>query len=260
MISFIVSALNEEKNVANTARTIAAAADACGVDHYEIIIIDDGSTDGTYAAMTAIAANNPSIVLLRNAHNIGVGSAIRQGIVAARYPRFLIVPGDNDMGQALIELLLTYRDKADLILTIRVNTEARSPGRNIISMIYQSVQMITFDVHVSYMNGPGVWPTEKARAVGLKADRFGIFSELNVKLLRSGCSYAELPAYFNSAPKGRRTVTLKNLWESIRLLAELVYEVYVTSRDRYSARPRRVKIDFLADARNSGVPTRQECA
>lgn len=249
MISFIVSSFNEEKNVANTARTIASACAACDVQDYEIIMIDDGSADGTYAALSDLAATNPSIVLIRNERNLGVGTSIRRGIASARYPRFMIVPGDNDMGQELIELLLTYADAADVVLTIRVNTEARSLARNILSMIYQCIQMVVFGINVSYVNGPGVWPTAKAKSVGLIAERFGIFSELNVKLLRSGCSYTELPAYFNSAPASRRTVTSKNLRELTSQLVRLAYTVYVTEKKNYSAQPARVRVNFVDIAR-----------
>jgi hypothetical protein len=113
-------------------------------------------------------------------------------------------------------------------------------------MLYQLIQMVAFNVYVAYINGPGIWPTARARTVGLAAKRFSIISELNVTLLRSGCSYAELPGYFNAMPKARRTVTLKNLSEVVRLFVTLAYRVHLAQRKQFSLRPRRVQIDFSA--------------
>lgn len=246
MISFIVSALNEEENIRPTVETIVAAAAACRLADFEIILIDDGSTDGTYGVMSAIRDAHPFVNIIRNQTNAGLGNAIRQGIAAARHPRFMVVPGDNDMHQSLIELLLSFREHAEIILTIPLNRESRSLTRNIISMIYQTVQMAAFDVYVSYINGPGIWPTEKAKAIGLNAKRFSIISELNVVLLRSGCSYAEVPGYLRAQPKARSTVTLKNLSEVVGLFLKLLYRVHVKEKQRFSARPTRIHIDFAA--------------
>lgn len=257
MISFVVPALNEELSIAPTVRTIAAAANNCALTDYEIILIDDGSTDGTHAAMWAAAAADSRVVVLRNERNLGLGTSIRRGINAVRHPQFMVVPGDNDMSQALIELLLTFRDEAEILLTVPLNKETRSLGRNIISMIYQLIQMVTFNVYVAYINGPGIWPTAKTRAVALAAKRFSIISEMNVKLLRSGCSYAELPGYFNAMPKTRRTVTLKNLFEVVGLFMTLAYKVLIAQRKQFSLRPRRVQIDFSTAGREQLLATQK---
>ncbi|HTV28825.1 MAG TPA: glycosyltransferase family 2 protein [Xanthobacteraceae bacterium] len=249
MISFIVPALNEELGIAPTVRTITAAAENCAVSDYEIILIDDGSTDGTYAAMSSAAKADSRVVVLRNERNLGLGTSIRRGIAAVRYSQFMVVPGDNDMSQALVELLLTFRNEAEILLTVPLNKETRTLGRNIISMIYQLIQMVAFSVYVAYINGPGIWPTAKVRAVGLAAKRFSIISEMNVKLLRSGCSYAELPGYFNALPKARRTVTLKNLSEVIRLFVTLAYKIHIAQRKQFLLRPHRIQIDFSTAAR-----------
>lgn len=246
MISFIVPAYNEEENIRPVVQTIMAAAKACALDDYEILLIDDGSSDATFAVMDDMQKSCPAVTVIRNPQNFGLGVSVRSGIAAARAPQFMVVPGDNDMSQAFIELLLIFREKAEIILTIPLNKESRSVMRNILSMVYQMLQTVTFNVYVNYINGPGIWPTEKARAVGLNAKRFSIISELNVKLLRSGCSYVELPGYFNARPKIRRTVTLKNLIEVVRMYLTLLYEIRVRRRDEFRSRPQRVQIDFAA--------------
>ena len=246
MISFIVPAFNEEGNIGLTVETIISASRQSYVSNFEIILIDDGSADGTHAVMTGLAERYPFIVPIRNQENVGLGSSVRRGIAAARHPQFMVVPGDNDMSQSLIELLLAFRDHAEIILTIPLNRESRLRFRNVVSMTYQMIQMVTFNVYVAYINGPGIWPTEKAKAIGLVARRFSIISEMNVLLLRSGCTYAEVPGYLLARPKVRRTVTWVNLAEVIRLFLSLAYRVHVSSKSRFSAQPERIHIDFMA--------------
>jgi Glycosyl transferase family 2 len=251
MISFIVPAFNEVENIGATVQTILSAVHQSQISGFEIILIDDGSSDGTNEAMDALANVHPFIKIIRNERNAGLGTSIRRGIDAARCPRFMIVPGDNDMSQSLIELLLAFYDKAEIILTIALNRESRSLVRNIISVIYQMIQMITFNVYVVYINGPGIWPTDRAKKVGLTADRFSIISEMNVLLLRSGCTYTEVPGYFQARPKGRRTVTLVNLAEVIRLFLSLTYRVHFIRRAQFAAKPHRVQFDFAAKGEGS---------
>lgn len=201
MITFIVPAFNEEEGITPTVATIRAAAAESGLDRFEIILVDDGSTDGTAAQIAALAAASPDIRPIINPVNRGLGASIRAGIDAASAPAFMVVPGDNDVPKSMMVMMLNFRDEAETILTAPLNKEQRNIVRNLISMIYQMAYMTVFKVYVSYINGPGIWPTAAARAANLKACRFSIISELNVKTLRMGGKFAEVPGYFQA---GRR--------------------------------------------------------
>jgi glycosyltransferase involved in cell wall biosynthesis len=226
--------------------TIRAAAAESGVEAIEIVLIDDGSSDGTGAEIAALAAAHPDIRPLRNPVNVGLGATIRAGIEVASGSEFMVVPGDNDVPKSMMVMMLNFRDEADMILTAPLNKEQRNLARNLISMFYQMAYMTFFQVYVSYINGPGIWPTAPARAAVLKARRFSIISELNVKLLRMGCSFAEVPGYFQAGPKARRTVTLRNLAEVITSFYRLILDIHLRGRERFGARPTRKQIDFVS--------------
>lgn len=246
MITFIVPAFNEEDNIASTVVTIHAAAADAKLDALEIVIVNDGSTDGTAAAVAALAAAHPDIRPIQNHQNLGLGASIRAGISVAAAPSFMVIPGDNDVSKGTIVMMLKFREEADVILMSPLNKEQRTLFRNILSTVYQTAYMIFFGIYVVYINAPGIWPTAQARAAGLRARRFSIISELNVKLLRMGCSFAEIPGYLQGGPKARGTVTWRALMEVIGSFLRLIVAVHITDRQRFRSRPQRKQIDFIS--------------
>jgi glycosyltransferase involved in cell wall biosynthesis len=245
MITFIVPAFNEEGNVAPTVETIRLAAKASDLDCIEIVVVDDGSTDATPRELAYLSSTHSDIRVITNGMNLGLGASVRAGIDVASMPAFMVVPGDNDVSIEMMIMMLKFRSEADMILTAILNKEQRSLTRNLISMLYQAIYMTFFRVHVTYINGPGVWPTDAARRARLTSRRFSVISEMNVKLLRMGCSFAEVPGYVEAGPKGRSTITMRNLSEVVASFCRLLIEVHWRRRDEFRSRPVRKKINFL---------------
>jgi dolichol-phosphate mannosyltransferase len=78
-VSVIVPAHNEAAVIAPTVGAVAAALDAAGRD-YELIVIDDASTDGTAAVVAGMAARNPRIRCVGSHYANGFGFAVRAGL------------------------------------------------------------------------------------------------------------------------------------------------------------------------------------
>ena len=90
MASLLVPCHNEEDNVAET----IAALDAQAYPDFEIIAINDGSSDGTGAALDALARQYPRLRVLHLASNQGKANALRMGTLAARSEYLVCVDGD----------------------------------------------------------------------------------------------------------------------------------------------------------------------
>lgn len=88
--------LNEAENVAALVAEIAAALD--GLAAYEMVFVDDGSTDGTVVALMALTSRYPALRILRHAKRCGQSAAIRTGVKAAtgRFIATLDGDGQND--------------------------------------------------------------------------------------------------------------------------------------------------------------------
>lgn len=104
-LSVIVPAYNEEDRLAPTLKAVRAHLDD-GPDPvaWELIVVDDGSTDATAAVARAAADEEPRIRLLRTPANRGKGHAVRTGVLASRGRRVLIT--DADLATPIEELAL----------------------------------------------------------------------------------------------------------------------------------------------------------
>jgi glycosyltransferase involved in cell wall biosynthesis len=102
-ISVVVPVKDEAGNVGPLAREIAAALEG---EAHEIIFIDDGSSDGTAQALTALKAEIPQLRVLRHARNLGQSRGIRTGVQAARGEIIVTLDGDGQNDPADIPKLL----------------------------------------------------------------------------------------------------------------------------------------------------------
>lgn len=90
MISVIVPALNEEGAIGNTVTAIGRALELADLQPFEIIVVDDGSSD-----RTAHLAAEAGALVLRNPGNAGYGLSLKRGIEAASYSTIAITDADG---------------------------------------------------------------------------------------------------------------------------------------------------------------------
>lgn len=122
----IIPAWNEERNVANTVREVRSAS-----SEYDVIVVDDGSSDGTAAAARAAGAT-----VLALPFNLGVGGAMRTGFTYAQrhgYRRAIQVDADGQHNPADIDRVLAGLRTADISIGARFadvgDYEVRGPRR-----------------------------------------------------------------------------------------------------------------------------------
>ncbi|MEJ0026433.1 MAG: glycosyltransferase family 2 protein [Rhizomicrobium sp.] len=102
-LSVVVPVKDEAENVGPLAREIAAAVTG---EDAEIIFVDDGSTDGTGAALKALKDEIPSLRVIQHGRNLGQSRGIRTGVRAARSDVIVTLDGDGQNDPADIPKLL----------------------------------------------------------------------------------------------------------------------------------------------------------
>lgn len=117
-ISVVLPAWNEEHNIATAIQQAVTALEGIGAD-YEIIVVDDGSRDGTARVVGELQAGNPQLRLVRHEVNRGYGQALRSGYAAAQKDLVLIHHADSQFDLTEIKRFLPLLAQADIICGYR---------------------------------------------------------------------------------------------------------------------------------------------
>tara|TARA_B100000315_G_scaffold24032_1_gene20783 strand:+ start:112 stop:975 length:864 start_codon:yes stop_codon:yes gene_type:complete len=112
-VSVVIPAFNEERAVANVVNDYRRALSGLGGE-FEIIVVDDGSTDGTRAAAVGAGAD-----VLGPPSNMGYGHSLRRGIRAAQHEWILITDADNTYPAATATRLVEMADHYDMVVAAR---------------------------------------------------------------------------------------------------------------------------------------------
>jgi dolichol-phosphate mannosyltransferase len=122
-VSVVVPVKDEVENIAPLAREIASAV--AGAGESEIIFVDDGSTDGTAAALVALKTGIPSLRVITHASNLGQSRGVRTGVRAARGEIIVTLDGDGQNDPADIPKLLAEFDRGEASLGLVSGVRAK---------------------------------------------------------------------------------------------------------------------------------------
>lgn len=117
-ISAVMPAFNEEANLEESIGRMAVALTASARTS-EIIVIDDGSQDGTPAVLERLKARHASLRVIRHPANRGYGAAVRSGFRAARFRWIFLMDADNQFDPTELTRLLSRAADADIVAGYR---------------------------------------------------------------------------------------------------------------------------------------------
>ena len=115
-LSVIVPALNESAALPALLDEIARACGECAGDSWEAIVVDDGSTDGSFELIERLAASDPHLRAVRLRRNFGKSAALSVGFAQSTGERIVTIDGDGQDDPADIPRLLAALDEGtDLV-------------------------------------------------------------------------------------------------------------------------------------------------
>src|SRR3970282_1622329 len=133
-LSLVIPVLNEEGNLRPLRSAIGQALDPLGLA-YEVILVDDGSTDGTLAVAQAIQAEAPRWVIVSLRRNFGQTAALSAGFDHARGKVIVTLDGDLQNDPADIPKLLELIETVDLVSGWRADRKDPFVSRRFPSML-----------------------------------------------------------------------------------------------------------------------------
>jgi polyisoprenyl-phosphate glycosyltransferase len=142
LLSVIVPVLNEEDNIPELVRRLRAALDD-GLP-FEIIFVDDGSTDRTWRLLKSLHAEDPRLKSIRLARTFGHQAAISAGLRAATGDAVVVMDGDlQDAPEVVPEFVKRWLDGDDVVYAIRQSRQASWPKRVAYRVFYRLLARIS---------------------------------------------------------------------------------------------------------------------
>jgi len=208
-LSIVIPCYNEEQRLPRTIEQIERYLAGKGTS-YELILVDDGSTDGTRKIMDAAAERNRSIRLEALPHNRGKGRALAEGVAVATGKEILVTDADLSTPIEEIERLQAgLRGGAGVAIGSRAMRGSRV---EVSQPVYRVIMGKAFNLLVQAVLLPGIWDTQCGfklfRAdvahdafAQLTTDGFGYDPEVLYRAKQRGVRIAEVPVVWrNSAP------------------------------------------------------------
>lgn len=218
-LSIVVPAYGEAANILGTLENVTTAIASLPLDA-EILVIDDGSTDGTGALVQANADRFPGVRLLVNERNMGFGWSYRRGVEAATRDHIVMVHGDNAWSAGTLRELFRHVGDADVIIGYtRDMWKSRTTTRTIVSKTFTLLVNAITGRRLKYYNGLQVHQAPILKSLRIESSGYGFQAEVLVKALRLTRTYLEVPLDLVERRQGAtKAFRLKNAVDVARTL------------------------------------------
>jgi dolichol-phosphate mannosyltransferase len=234
LITLFVPCYNEAGNIEGTLDVIAAACAEAAIT-YEVIVIDDASTDGTPEIVHRYMISHPDmpIKLHVNEKNMGLGENFGEAAFMGSGEFYRLVCGDNV--EPIETLVKVFREigKADIILSYRPEgVPGKAIGRMALSKIYTGLVNLISGYKIHYYNGLPIFKRRDVMRWNPNSHGFGFQADLITRLLDRGATFIEVPTTAHERNDGKpKALNFRNLCSVghsllnilIRRLSKIVY-------------------------------------
>jgi len=234
-ISIVVPALDEETGLAGAVATMLEALAPC-FDEYEVLIFDDGSTDGTGRIADELAASSEHVRAFHHTSPQGLGGVIRRGWSEARMHYVMWVDGQGVTPREALDAIFAERGKADLIVPYGNNQHERGLLRQWIATVFRTLMNAAFGLDLRQYTHLVVCPLSVARDLRIRTSSHAFQAEALIKMIKSGCSYVQVGVRDNFNLPGRRSKAFKlaNVVGVATAVVMTFWDVYI-ARDYHLA-------------------------
>ncbi len=224
-LSVFFPCYNEEKNIPKMVKKLREVLPLVA-KKYEIIIVEDGSTDKSAKVADALAAQDKLIRVIHHAHNMGYGMSLRSGIAAARYQWIFFTDGDLQFDLRELETFIPYVKDASVIIGYRLK-RAEGKTRAFNAWLFKQLINMLFGIYVKDIDCAfKLIKTELLQSLPLQSSGACISAEFLYRLKCKGYTFIELPVHhyprkYGVASGNKLVIIQKALWETLRLFLSL---------------------------------------
>lgn len=225
-ISIFFPFWNEEKNIESVVKKAVDVAEKTS-EKWEIIMINDGSSDKTLEICQKLANENSSLRVISHNPNRGYGAALREGFENAKYNLIVFTDGDNQFDFSEVDRFLDKIESVDIVIGYRKKRHDH-PFRHILMNFLKIWDFIFFGFYYRDIDcGFKMFKKEAiAKIYPLRSEGAMITTEILAKAKRAGLKIAQvevshLPRKFGNQSGGNPRVIIRAIRESFSLRREL---------------------------------------
>jgi dolichol-phosphate mannosyltransferase len=217
-LSLVMPAFNEEPGIAEAVAEAHESLVGLGYE-FEILVVDDGSSDRTADGVRELAGMWPRVRLLSHARNLGYGAALRTGFEAARYELVAFTDADGQFYLEDLDELVPLSDEHPVVVGWRIDRKDPwrrrflSRGYNLLARTLVGTGVRDCDCALK------VFRRENLAYLLPETAGFFVNTEMLSRARQFGWSVAEVGVRHRPRRRGRSTVSL---WDVPRTFATLV--------------------------------------
>jgi dolichyl-phosphate beta-glucosyltransferase len=238
-LSIIIPSFNEELRLPGSLQLISAYIKASG-RRTEVLVVDDGSTDGTAEAGAAFSDRIANLRILRNGENRGKGYSVRHGMVEARGENVLFTDADLSAPIEEADKLLSALGQYDVAIGSRAMNRKligvhESPFREFAGIIFNRiVRIVLWLPFVDTQCGFKAFRRERCRIIfeQQRIERFGFDPELLYLARHHGLKSIEIPVRWSHSPATK----INMLRDSVQMFVDVFTIRWNAIRGRYPKR------------------------
>jgi hypothetical protein len=221
MLSIVMPVYNERRTIARVVVEVLSAQLPCP---FELIIVNDGSTDGTTEILRELRHARATVV--EHPRNLGKGAALQTGAAIARGTHFIPFDADMEYDPADLTRLLTpiMRGRCEVVYGVRLfgsNTRYQSYKHALGNRALTLAASLMYNASLSDIHTClKLLPVSLFRELQLTEDGFGLDTEITAKLLSRGISPFEVPVSYHSRSVSHgKKITWRDGVECLQVLA-----------------------------------------
>jgi glycosyltransferase involved in cell wall biosynthesis len=204
-LTVVVMAYDEIGSLASTVKEILGEAETIGCS-YEVLIIDDGSTDGTGELADHLAKEFSAVRVIHHPSNLGLGGVYRTGFYSSLGARVTFLPADGQVPADTIVKMFALSNSHDMVLGHVPNRTCSYQAR-LLSWAERVLYRILFG-KIPRFQGVLMFHRSllKPMKLGSKGKGWGVLWEFILRATRAGCTYTNLATEVRARTSGTTKV------------------------------------------------------